>query len=437
MQPALIRGPDALQSWRRRQGCFASALLTISACAQSGASPNLPDAADAGGSSSSGDASTSSSSSSSGSSGSSGGSSGSVGMDGSAQPEASAEAGGSGGADGSADGGAVGWHCPPGPFATNPIPMGAIVTRIAGVPPPDANGTINQMGYGFSTIEGPVWIGSALLVSEFPGSPNPPPSRILQVAASGAVLVTGPAGWNPGTNGLAVDVMGNVYGAVHADGSISLVDVVAGTRTPVASQYMGKPFNAPNDLAIRSDGNIYFSDPIGFQSPSQPPQAQERVYRVAPGTHAVSVVDPSPGLQPLTHPNGVTLSLDETTLYVSSNNGIYAFPVMPDGTTGPRPASPVTTLNIDGMTLDCAGNLYGAVITSGSNASVVVLSPSGTMIGSLAVPNAFSATNVAFGGVDRKTLFITAQGSGGGQTPPGSQAQGVFQVALSIPGMPY
>lgn len=154
MQPALIRGPDALQSWRRRQGCFASALLTISACAQSGASPNLPDAADAGGSSSSGDASTSSSSSSSGSSGSSGGSSGSVGMDGSAQPEASAEAGGSGGADGSADGGAVGWHCPPGPFATNPIPMGAIVTRIAGVPPPDANGTINQMGYGFSTIEG-------------------------------------------------------------------------------------------------------------------------------------------------------------------------------------------------------------------------------------------------------------------------------------------
>ena len=87
------------------------------------------------------------------------------------------------------------------------------------------------------------------------------------------------------------------------------------------------------------------------------------------------------------------------------------------------------------MTIDCAGNLYGAVITSGSGASVIVLSPAGAQIGLLAVPGVFSATNVAFGGADHKTLYITAQGSGVAQQ--GQQAQGLFQVTLNVPGMPY
>jgi len=225
-----------------------------------------------------------------------------------------------------------------------------------------------------------------------------------------------------GSNGLAVDGAGVLFGAVHADGSISRFDLDAGTRTPVATSYMGNRFNSPNDLAIRSDGNIYFSDP-NYQAPSSQPQSQTRVYRVAPGTNAVSVVDAT-----LTQPNGVTLSLDENTLYVSSNSGIMKYPVMSDGSTGT--GTQLSSANVDGMTMDCAGNLYGALINSGG--TVVVFAPDGTQIdqGMLKVTGTTQITNVAFGGPDHKTLYITAQGNG-------SQGQGLFKVDLAFPGMPY
>jgi gluconolactonase len=316
------------------------------------------------------------------------------------------------------EGGLPGAVCPLGPFPSDPIPSGATPTQVAGVPPSDAfNNTLNN----FTTVEGPVWIGDALYVSEFPGNPNPPPSRILKVGSSSGVSVAVAAS---GSNGLAVDRNGNLFGAVHQDGSISRFDLSSGARVAIATTYMGTRFNSPNDLAIRSDGTIYFSDP-DYQAPSPRPQTATRVYRIAPGTGAVSVVDST-----LTQPNGVTLSLDESTLFVSSNNGIHKYPVLTDGSTGPGtvfPQSPNMSLNVDGMAIDCAGNLYGAVIGTGN---VVVLSPSGAQVGTLlTVTNMANVTNVAFGGSDHKTLYVTAQGSSG--------HQGLFQVRLSIPGMPY
>ncbi len=334
---------------------------------------------------------------------------------------------------------ATGWTCPSGFAGKVPTLAGATVTRIAGVPPADTDGTINGMGYGFSTIEGPVWMGTSLFVSEFPGSPAPPPSRILEITPAGTVTVAGPSGWNPGSNGLAVDQAGVLYGAIHADGSISTINLAAGTRTPIASTYNGNRFNSPNDLTIRSDGNIYFSDP-NYQASSAPsgyPQGNVTgLYRIAAGTHAVTLIDGT-----LNQPNGVTLSLDEKTLYVSSKTTVVsAYPVDTAGAVGAGTVFVSSMPNgnyVDGMVMDCAGNLYGAEISNGSNAAVVVFSPTGSVIGTLAVPNTSSASNVAFGGADHKTLYITSQGSGGGQTPPGSSAQGVYQVTLDIPGMPY
>ncbi len=194
---------------------------------------------------------------------------------------------------------------------------------------------------------------------------------------------------------------------------------------PVVSAYMGMRFDSPNDLAIRSDGTVYFSDP-NFQAPSPYPQTATRVYRYTPSTSTLSVVDANLG-----QPNGVTLSPDESTLYVSSNNGIQKYPVMADGSTGPGAVfaqSPNASLNIDGMVADCAGNLYGTVIGTGN---VVVLSPTGAQIGSMFAVTTGSGvvTNVAFGGSDRKTLYVTTQGSSG--------TQALYKVALSIPGMPY
>jgi gluconolactonase len=310
------------------------------------------------------------------------------------------------------DGGGARWTCPAGPFGS-PIPAGATPTRITAVPPSDA---FNNSRSSYTTIEGPVWIGDALYVSEFLGSPNPPPSRILEVTVSGSVSV---AMVDSGSNGLAVDNLGTLYGAVHADGSISRFDLSAGTRTPIVTSYMGARFNSPNDLALRQDGTIYFSDPT-YQASNPPPQSQTRVYRVAPGTNAVSVVDAT-----LTQPNGVTLSLDETTLYVTSTKGLYAYPVMADGSTG-APTAFAANLNGDGMVIDCAGNLYVAEIGTGN---VEVLSPAGASIGELSVTGVGAVTNVAFGGTDHKTLYISAQGGGG--------EQGLFDVVLNIPGMPY
>jgi gluconolactonase len=285
-----------------------------------------------------------------------------------------------------------------------------MLTRIAGVPPSDGFNASLSNG---TTVEGPVWTGATLLVSEF-GGVNPPPSRILQVAPAVSVLIA-----SSGSNGLAMDSSGTLYGAIHADGSISRLDVTSGVRTPLAPAYGGKRFDSPNDLTIRHDGNIYFSDP-DYQAPKPFPQAATRVYRIAPGTNAVTVVDAT-----LTEPNGVTLSLDENTLYVASVHGVYSYPVLSDGSTGPGTAF-LPGINGDGMVLDCAGNLYVAML---GTPNVNVFSPAGVQIGQLTAAGVGAVTNTAFGGADQKTLYVSAQGQHGGQ--------GLFQAALSIPGKPY
>jgi gluconolactonase len=343
------------------------------------------------------------------------GQTGATGSTGSSGTTGTSGSSGSPAGDGGTDAGSVAWTCPAGPFTGSPIPSGATVTQVAGVPPSDA---FNNTLYNFTTIEGPVWIGDSLFVSEFPGG-NVPPSRIIQVTGTTVSVAMADAG----SNGLAVDNTGALVGAVHQDGSISRFNLAAQTRTPIAGMYMGNRFISPNDLTVRSDGNIYFSDP-NYQGPSgNAPQSATRVYRIAPGTNTVSVVDAT-----LTQPNGVTLSLDENTLYVSSNDGIMTYPVMADGSTGTKGATPFSTMNVDGMGIDCAGNIYGALINTGT---IVIFSPSGTEIdnGLITVANVNAVTNVAFGGADHKTLYITTQGQG--------TSRGLYEVQLNFPGMPY
>jgi len=122
----------------------------------------------------------------------------------------------------------------------------------------------------------------------------------------------------------------------------------------------------------------------------------------------------------------VTLSVDERTLYVAGSDGIYSYPVMAGGTVdaGARMRLNGFGGSSDGMGMDCAGNLYA---TSGQR--VVVLDPSGRELGSIAVPQAESVTNVAFGGADQRSLFITSMGTG--------MQRGVFRVDLNVPGLAY
>jgi len=263
-----------------------------------------------------------------------------------------------------------------------------------------------------------VWVNGALYVSHIQeGVSNPPPSRILKITGTTAEEFL----LDAGTNGLAVDAMGNLVGARHTTGDVAALNLASKMFTPISGQYMSARFDSPNDLAIKRDGNIYFSDP-SFQAPSPTPQTQTRVYRINPQGQ-VSVVDASRG-----NPNGVTLSLDESTLFVSTSGNVFRYPVMSDGSVGTGtqwsgvPGS-------DGMVMDCAGNLY---LTDGSGHRVVVISPAGTMVGTIAngIPGQANPTNVAFGGDNHQRLFITTRGSG-------ADGAGLYYIDLNIPGMPY
>src|SRR5262252_5627768 len=332
---------------------------------------------------------------------------------------------GRGGANGGTGGGTGGssalYKCPAGPF-TAPNPSNITLTKVTGVPPFDS---FNNNGNNFGIIEGPVWFGDALYVSEIGGGNNPPPSRILRVPTTGSPSVAYASyAMNPGTNGLAIDTMGRLIGASHGVGGIVALDLTAMTSTTIVGTYMGNRFDSPNDLTVRSDGTIYFSDP-DYQAPGTRPQAMTRLYRLPPGATTPVVVDAN-----RSQPNGVTLSLDETSLYVTDSGGLYRYPVNADGSTGTATRIAMNDVTSgDGMAIDCAGNLYVA-----SNQQLIIVNPAGTgsKIGSITVSGVQQVSNAAFGGANHQTLYVTGLGNG-----MGTSSMGVLRADMPLPGMPY
>ena len=293
--------------------------------------------------------------------------------------------------------------------------------RVIGVPPADS---FNMNNGTFGNIEGPVWTGTELYLSEMSSmsydSQNSEikKSRMLKVTPDGTTTI---AIADSGSNGLALAADGTLVAGVHKDGSVKRFTLPGGTATTLVAQYMNARFNSPNDVAIHSNGTIYFSDPT-FNGPSNPPQTATRVYRIAPGGSTAEPIPSSASPDTIQNPNGVTLSLAEDYLYVAGAVG-RRYPVMADGTLGAG-ADFAATNGGDGMVIDCAGNLYVAVSNS---QNVAVFTPTGTSIGMIKVPEVQAVTNVAFGGSDRKTLYITGLGN----------QKGLFQMQLDIPGRPY
>jgi gluconolactonase len=310
-----------------------------------------------------------------------------------------ADAGAAGG--GAADASLPATVCPAGVFSP-PKLSGITLARVDSIPIRDG------FAQGWGIIEGPVWIGGALLVSHF-GNGATPASRIYRVDAAGKAGVAVSAA---GTNGLALGRDGRLYGASHAIGGIVAFDMAhldAAPKTIVAS-YGGARLDSPNDLVLRSDGTIYFTDP-SYQAPEA---RASRVYRVLPDRRSVEIIDAA-----LDQPNGIALSLDERTLWVGSETGLFRFALAPDGSvSGSRTPVPAISGGVDGLGRDCAGDLY---VTGDDR--VVVLDPSERVIGVLTVPG---ATNVAFGGSDRRTLYVTALGN-----PPV-----LWSAKLDVPGLP-
>jgi gluconolactonase len=286
--------------------------------------------------------------------------------------------------------------CPPGPFAASPLAAGA---------------TPQAVCTGMTFTEGAVWFDSlqTLFFSDFAigNAASNFDGPIMAYTPGGACDVFIP---NAGTNGLAIAPDGNLLGARHSTQTLTLFDLDTRTPSVFVADNGGLAFNSPNDIAVRSDGNIYFTDPdymLGNRTSEQP----TRAYRRDPAG-ALTVIDEGADA------NGITLSPDESRLYLAHLGGgrsdVVVFDVDASGALG-EPQPFINNAGSDGMVVDCAGNLY---VTQGG---VRVYSPEGDLIGTLAAPG---AANVAFGGPERRTLYITATAN-------------LLAVELAIPGLPY
>ena len=184
---------------------------------------------------------------------------------------------------------------------------------------------------------------------------------------------------------------------------------VDGRITVIADSYEGKLLNSPNDVVVKSDGSIWFTDPdygLRLNIPGTPKeQAGDNVFRVDPRSGTLSVV-----ADDFDKPNGLAFSPDETTLYVADSavtdgpdrtSHIRAFRVADDGTLSGGEVF-ATTIGIpDGLRVDTRGNIW-----TSAGAGVNVYTPAGEMLGRIAFPQ--DVTNLTFGGTGGDRIFVTA-----------------------------
>ncbi len=207
------------------------------------------------------------------------------------------------------------------------------------------------------------------------------------------------------SNGMMFDTKGNLYSC--ADEKNELWLITPGKKvTVLVKEYKGKLLNAPNDVWLRPDGGLYFTDPWykrDWWKRGGQEQEVEAVYFLAPQGK-----EDKPGaprqltrvIDDLKTPNGITGTPDGKTLYVSDLGAhrTYAYDIRPDGSLAGKRL--FCELGSDGMTVDNEGNVYL------TGKGVTVFDKTGKRIDHIDVPEEWSA-NVCFGGKDRKTLFIT------------------------------
>ena len=261
----------------------------------------------------------------------------------------------------------------------------------------------------FESLEGPLWVPSreVLLFSD-----------VVERNGSGARIyrfdpVTrqfAPLSWPEvgptSTNGLATDPRGRLVACERYNARLVRVEP-DGKLTVLAERWPandGPALNAPNDVTIRADGNIYFTDSDWGARPGVA-HAPMGVYRVSPGGELSRVLD-------LQKPNGIALSPDGASLYVGSDAQakVWRLPLDAAGAVG-APTLLIDGAGVtggfkvpDGICVDDTGNLY---VTNNDDAvkAIVVFDPAGHSLGRIALP--FRPSNCTFGGADRRTLYVT------------------------------
>ncbi len=202
-------------------------------------------------------------------------------------------------------------------------------------------------------------------------------------------------------NGLFFDTKGNIIACADENNQLWSIDP-AGKTTVLVKDYQGKLLNGPNDVWVRPDNGLYFTDPFykrDYWKRGPKEQDGEHVYFVSPDRQKVIRVT-----EDLKQPNGIRGTPDGKTLYVADIRAgkTYSYDIQPDGTLLNKKL--FCELGSDGMTLDAEGNLYL------TGKGVTVFDQKGAKIEHIPIDEPWTA-NVCFGGKDRHTLFITASKS--------------------------
>jgi gluconolactonase len=269
--------------------------------------------------------------------------------------------------------------------------------------------TVDHLYKGCRWAEGPAYLPLArsLVWSDIPND------RILRWdETTGQVGVyRHPAGY---TNGHTVDRQGRLLSCEHGGRRVSRTEH-DGSITTIADRYDGKRLNSPNDVVVRSDGSIWFTDPAyGIDTDYEGHRAESEigachVYRVDPTTGEVKIV-----ADDFVRPNGIAFSPDEKLLYIVDTGGSHkkghpfhmrVFKVSDKGKlSGGKEFAVCTAGAFDGMRLDEDGRIW----TSAGD-GVHCYDPDGTLLGKVLIPE--GVANVEFGGIKRNRLFITATSS--------------------------
>jgi gluconolactonase len=281
----------------------------------------------------------------------------------------------------------------------------------------DKSQTIQELasGYGgdLGPAEGPLWWkeGGYLLFNDIHNS-----RRLKYTPGKGATVDLEPTNR---ANGLTRDLQGRLVSCEHDTRRVTRREL-DGSLTVIANSFQGRRLNRPNDVVVKSDGAIYFTDPGAGIVPEQWDLQYSGVYRVTADLGTKSLLT-----ETFIQPNGIAFASDERLLYVndSRRRHIRAFELLPNGMLAKQTDSVFADLAgnepgvPDGMKVDLAGNVY-----CGGSGGLYILNAQGKKLGRI-VHGQPNTTNIAFGGDDWKTLYFTSRSS-------------LFSVNLKVAGVP-
>ncbi len=273
----------------------------------------------------------------------------------------------------------------------------------------DTDAKIEVLADGFQWTEGPVWVkdGNYLLFSDVKQN-----TIFKWKEGEGITPFLKPSGYTgrlpysdePGSNGLIINKKGELVACEHGDRRVSAMPLNNGGKRTLADNYQGKPFNSPNDIVQKSNGDYYFTDPA-YGLPANAPRNVLGVYGISKDKTVTLLIDD------LT-PNGLAFSPDEKILYVAQSLPgsaiIMAYPVKPDGALAKGKiffdATSMVKQGLQGLPDGLKTDIHGNIFATGPG-GVLVLSATGKLLGRIDTQQ--PTANCAWGD-DGSTLYITA-----------------------------